>query len=843
MSEAEEPQFTSLSARIAALNQQGVGKSIGSQSTPTAGKRPPPPPPPSGGNRPALPSRAQTTNNPPITTHGSATSKRANNLPIGTRGQELLPPPPVDRDQPRQPANGTPPLPTRSGPPPLPTRKASQPSPNLPPRKGSAQLGSNTTTQMVRRGSNSSIISYSSTISGMSLSQAGSATSASSVGSDRKLPPALGDAKLPPLPPTRRELEEKARVQKELEEREAATKVSLVAVKSHPALQARKTPIIEKDIPLPIPPRPKMPPRPSTRNSNDDLPPQPPRIPSRPRNEEEDSSQPARRLPPPGRSALSMGFGTKPSNPTKSVNNETPRPGPRPGPTYSRPAGPAVVELTTKDFDRMIRGKFAFVKFFGPKCSLCEYLAPDWKQLGEDFAFASDRLIIAKVNMTDNPVFHNRYGISRYPTLMFFDGDAENGELYEDEKELDSLTQYVERKTGIKASDAALAPKANGPPPIINLKSKPTMSEVRAVQSRPQVSGYSQAPGCLICRDFSGPDEVAARYPRHSLPQRDAAGYLADVLCGPFSSHTDKARAIFTWMHHNIAYDVGAFFGNRIKHVEPKDTIASGLAVCGGYAGAYESIALKAGLECVMVTGHGKGYGYSALKPNEPVPRSDPTGHAWNAVRIDGGEWKLIDPCWGAGNVGNQVYNKSFNASEFTKSNEDFGLKHFPGDNRYFYRKDGRIPTWEEYYLGPCGAEPLQIFGNGDEHGIAPTSYQPPQRHIQVNSDEIIRFQFHRMCEHWDFEKNGSGKPYPLILKIWGVDGRKEDFVAFENNDFWYWADVKARDLGAPGQTISVYSVTTINGKDARGVTRREYLSKKGRAGFSFGAVVAWELV
>lgn len=670
------------------------------------------------------------------------------------------------------------------------------------------------------------------------------------VGSDkgRKLPPALGDTKLPPLPPTKRELEERAkanreledrRAKKELEERAAVNNWPLVKTKSAPAVQLRAPPVVERDLPPQMPARPKMPPRPSTRSSDEEPPPQPPRAPARPRNDEAPAP---RRLPPPARSILSMGFGNKTTEPVTRPNAETPNPGPRPVPTHNRPAGPAVVELTTANFDRSIRGKFAFVKFFGPQCILCEHLAPDWKQLGEDFQFASDRLIIAKVNMTENAVFHNRFGISRYPTLIFFDGDGESGEWYEDEKELESLTRFVERKTGIKASDAALAPKANGPPPVINLKSKPTMSQVRAVQTRPRAVEPPTS-GCLVCRDFSGPDEVAAQYPRHSLPQRDATGYLADVLCGPFSSHTDKARVIFTWMHHNIAYDVGAFFGNRVKHVEPKDTIASGLAVCGGYAGAYAAIALKAGLECVMVTGHGKGYGYTALKPGESCPPPNAAGHAWNAVRIDGGEWKLIDPCWGAGNVGNQVYNKHFTASEFTKSNEDFGLKHFPADDKYFYRKDGSIPTWEEYYLGPSRAEPLQIFGNGEEHGIAASSYQPPQKHISVHSNETIRFQFHKLCEHWDFEKNGAGKPYPLILKIWGLDGRNEDFVAFENNDYWYWADVPARDLGAPGQKISVYSVETINGKNARGVSRREYLSKKGRAGFSFGALVEWELV
>src|ERR1700683_329440 len=118
----EEPQFTSLSARIAALNQQGVGKSLNTQQQPATGKRPPPPLP-TPKNRPPLPSRGQTTNNPPISTYGSSALQQANIPPTGITHLPLLPPPPIDRDQPQSNSPGfslTPPLPTRNnGPPPL----------------------------------------------------------------------------------------------------------------------------------------------------------------------------------------------------------------------------------------------------------------------------------------------------------------------------------------------------------------------------------------------------------------------------------------------------------------------------------------------------------------------------------------------------------------------------------------------------------------------------------------------------------------------------------------------------------------------------------------------------
>ncbi|TVY83989.1 Protein disulfide-isomerase tigA, partial [Lachnellula suecica] len=786
MAEVEEPQFTSLSQRIAALNQQGVGKSLVVAPQKPA-KRPPPALPNASngtGNRPALPSRPQSTNNPPISTYGSSVTKQANNQPIGVKTTSLLPPPPVDRDQPANTNNArTPPLPARRGPPPLPSRKdSSQPSPALPPRKSS--------TQMVRRGSNESTRSYSSTISGMSLGQS---TTASSVDSARKLPPALDQAKLPALPPSRRERE-----QKDAEERANPPKMPLVSMKSSPNIPIRQAPVVDRDLAPKMPPRPtgppKMPPRPVNGNSiqEDDAPTQRPR-----------------RLPPPGatKSVLSMGFGNS--------SKETPNPGLRPVPTFSKPApGPLVQELNERNFDSVIMtGKASFVDFYAPYCKYCVELEPIWKQLAEDFSFATDKLIFAKIDVDKYKNFMSRFNIQEYPTMLFFDGRSETPQKCQFTTEAWYLKQFVEEKSGISAADA---PKSigsgGGAPPAINMSSKPSRNLVQAIQSRPPPPSAPSS-GCLICRDFSGPDSVAAQHPRHSLPRTgDVTGYLADVLCGSFTSATDKARAIFTWLHHNIAYDTGAFFEKRVKHVEPKDTVATGLAVCGGYAGLFAAIALKANLEAVMVTGHGKGYGYTPVKPGEQVPPCDPSGHAWNAVRIDGGEWKLLDPCWGAGNVGNQVYNKKFTPAEFTMSNEDFGIKHFPQDRGYFFREDGRVPSWEEYYLGPCGAEPLDIYGSASDNGLSAASFSPPQKHIPVNG-EVVRFQFSKICEHWDFEKNGQGKQYPMVLNIKGRDGRKEDYVAFENNEFWYWADVPAADLGAPGMKVSVYTVTTVNGK------------------------------
>ena len=57
-------------------------------------------------------------------------------------------------------------------------------------------------------------------------------------------------------------------------------------------------------------------------------------------------------------------------------------------------------------------------------------------------------------------------------------------------------------------------------------------------------------------------------------------------------------------------------------------------------------------------------------------------------------------------------------------------------------------------------------------------------------------------------------------------------------------ADVEARQLGAPGQTLTLFAVTTFGDRqDARGLSVREFREGKGRVGMGFSGVAAWELV
>ncbi|PSS02086.1 hypothetical protein BD289DRAFT_478992 [Coniella lustricola] len=404
-----------------------------------------------------------------------------------------------------------------------------------------------------------------------------------------------------------------------------------------------------------------------------------------------------------------------------------------------------------------------------------------------------------------------------------------------------NFVRTIPEVTGNTAG-GTLADTAVAAPPPVPLASRPSAAQIDAVSAK---STAQQDSSCLICRDFSAPDGAATQYPPSVIDRGDPIGFLAHHLCGPFSSPTDKARAIFTWCHHNIDYDVAGFFAGCPARGTASETVFSGKAVCEGYARTFEAIAKRAGLECIVVGGHGKGFGFTPVKDGQPPPPRKASGHAWNAVKIDNGFWKLIDPCWGAGHLDGHSYKRAFNTQQFTMSNEHFGWRHFPEDSRYFYRDDHRVLSWEEYVMGPTRGERAMWYGNTLEEGISEWNSSPPQKRIQVHSGETVRFQFAKLCEHWTAERNGRGKPRLLMMNIHGVNGSKDDQVPLDTDGFWWWCDIPARDLGSPGQKVQLYGLNVLNGKDAMGITKQQFLKTKSSGGYSMSwvSIAEWELV
>lgn len=341
---------------------------------------------------------------------------------------------------------------------------------------------------------------------------------------------------------------------------------------------------------------------------------------------------------------------------------------------------------------------------------------------------------------------------------------------------------------------------------------------------------------CLVCRDYSAPDDVAAQYPREYLPS-DPVGYLAHYLCSPFEYYTDKARAIFTWCHHNIQYDVKNFLAGTIQggHTA-EDTIRLGTGVCDGYSKVFCAIAERAGMECIAVTGHGKGYGYKAPAPGV-VPRFE-SNHAWNAVRLDDGGWKTVDACWGAGSLTNGVWVTTFKPMEFTMSNDAFGERHFPTNPDEQFRNDGRELSWDEYILGGEGGETPTFCTDGYKEGLDPTGLEPAVKYLDPYAHAqggMVRFQIPWVCDHWA-ENVVAKRGGPLLLMVCTGD----DTFPMDYTGEWWYVDVPADQIR---KSLMIAGLDTLGGQDARGTTKEQFLKKKGRVGYSYVGIAMYEIV
>lgn len=200
------------------------------------------------------------------------------------------------------------------------------------------------------------------------------------------------------------------------------------------------------------------------------------------------------------------------------------------------------------------------------------------------------------------------------------------------------------------------------------------MSHLRFIWQRPCCVAFLwMAVRCIVYAQaipYAAVDAHALHLPAQAATNVTT---LAIQLTEPFELPHEKVRALYTWVTHNIAYQDNANMDNRLWSTpadlyrqRPEEVLRARTAVCLGYAQLFQSLATTAGLPSVVVSGIVK-------QPDGTVPA---LGHAWVAVSIQG-QWRLLDPTWGALKNGRQT-----DAFEhyFLPDPVDFVQTHLPDD-------------------------------------------------------------------------------------------------------------------------------------------------------------------
>lgn len=125
-------------------------------------------------------------------------------------------------------------------------------------------------------------------------------------------------------------------------------------------------------------------------------------------------------------------------------------------------ASSAVLDLVPDNFDKVVlqSGKPALVEFFAPWCGHCKSLAPTYEELAQQFAFAADKVSVAKVDADEHKTLGRRFGVQGFPTLKWFDGKSDKPEDYSGGRDLESLASFISEKTGLKAKTKRALPSS-----------------------------------------------------------------------------------------------------------------------------------------------------------------------------------------------------------------------------------------------------------------------------------------------------------------------------------------------------------------------------------------------
>lgn len=94
------------------------------------------------------------------------------------------------------------------------------------------------------------------------------------------------------------------------------------------------------------------------------------------------------------------------------------------------------------------------------------------------------------------------------------------------------------------------------------------------------------------------------------------------AIVTPQMSEYDQVKAFHDWLVNNIT-----FGGTSERRFTAGGALVDGVAVCDGYAMAFDLLCYLSGIDCIRVTGQANG------------------AHAWNKVKVDG-SWYNIDVTW-----------------------------------------------------------------------------------------------------------------------------------------------------------------------------------------------------
>jgi protein disulfide-isomerase A1 len=107
----------------------------------------------------------------------------------------------------------------------------------------------------------------------------------------------------------------------------------------------------------------------------------------------------------------------------------------------------SVYTLVGKNYEEIVDddSKDMFIEFYAPWCGHCKRLGPIWSAVGDHFAPINDKVLIAKMDATENDLPASvPFSIAGFPTIKFKAAGSKEYVDYEGERTLEGIIAYVE---------------------------------------------------------------------------------------------------------------------------------------------------------------------------------------------------------------------------------------------------------------------------------------------------------------------------------------------------------------------------------------------------------------
>lgn len=169
-------------------------------------------------------------------------------------------------------------------------------------------------------------------------------------------------------------------------------------------------------------------------------------------------------------------------------------------------------------------------------------------------------------------------------------------------------------------------------------------------------------------KDFSSIDDKSKSIPDSLSTANEIALFLTHNL----NSDTEKARAIYIWIAHNIKYDLSQI--NTTRRFDTSQELIDEVlkvrqGICQHYSELFHSMSKSVGLTSYLI----RGYTRDAMGEIADV------SHVWNGIEIDS-NYYFIDATWAAGYELNGRYVHKFRDNYFLKSPQGYIKDHMPFD-------------------------------------------------------------------------------------------------------------------------------------------------------------------